>query len=58
LLELGIKFLRALRADAVAELGFGVVMDIDFHSVPVVLVVADLLAVHMDFETPARQLNL
>jgi hypothetical protein len=41
---LGILFLAALRADAMAELGPGVVTHVYFHLMPVASVVADLFA--------------
>ena len=56
--EIGIECFHALRTDAVAELGFGVVADIDFHLVPVALVVADLLAARADGHDAAQGLDL
>src|SRR5206468_1455757 len=52
-LELGLDVLRAaLRADAVGELRLGVPLDVALDLLPVVLVVADLLAVGADRQQP------
>src|SRR2546430_13053357 len=56
-LELGLDVLRAaLRADAVGELRLGVPLDVALDLLPVVLVVADLLAVGADRQEPVAPL--
>src|SRR5947209_8349711 len=50
-------FRVALRADAVAELGLGVLADVRLDLLPVVLVVADLLAVGADRQEAAELLD-
>src|SRR5438876_778830 len=57
-LELGLDVLRAaVRADAVGELRLGVPLDVALDLLPVVLVVADLLAVGADRQEPVEQLH-
>src|SRR2546430_2346329 len=57
-LELGLDVLRAaLRADAVGELRLGVPLDVALDLLPVVLVVADLLAVGADRQGAVEQLH-
>ena len=41
-----------------AELGLGMVANIDLDLIPVTLVVADLLAVHADWDDAAQGLDL
>jgi len=48
----------AIRADAVGEVGFGVRAYIDFHLVPVTLVVTDFFTARADGHDAAQGLNL
>jgi len=50
-------FVRHLRADAVGELCLGVPLDVALDLLPVVLVVAHLLAVGADRQEPLEQLH-
>src|SRR5437016_471819 len=46
------------RADAVAEVGAGVLMEIGFDAMPVVIIVTDFFAIHADREQPFQLLDL
>jgi len=48
----------AIRADAVGEVGFGVLAYIDFHLVPVTLVVTDFFTARADGHDAAQGLDL
>jgi len=56
--DLGFQHREALRAHAVAELGFRLLANVPFKLVPLVVFVADALAVHACWQNPLKQFYL
>jgi len=57
-IEFGLDKSRvAFRANPVAELGFGMVADVPFNLLPVILIIADLLTVGTNGQQPLECLD-
>ena len=47
-LNFGIKLFDAFRADAVRKFGFGMILDVNFQSIPIAFIIANFLTISAD----------